>query len=464
MEPTILQRSDHVVSRKNISRNALTVLYRLNEKGYKAYLAGGCVRDLMLGFSPKDFDVVTDATPQEVKRCFRNCRLIGRRFRLAHVMFRDEIIEVATFRALVSSEPEEDEVEEDPEDQEPGLEEMETAAEHEELDEAEPEPAPATEDVVVNEETGVVLRDNEYGTPEEDAFRRDFTINSLFYDIEDFSIIDYSGGLSDLKARIVRCIGDPEQRYQEDPVRMIRAVRFASTLDLDIERETYAGIQSQCGQMAHASHARMYEEILKFMYSGAMEKAFSLWMETGLFDVMFPGFSDWYREQATDSEKQWLTKALQQLDKWKTHKVKASQELAYTLLLAPWIRSVWREKEAAGDLSPRDACMEAVFEVQKCLVDRILIPKRIAFRMFDLLFHQKRFEDRRSAQRISRFLHRPFFRDALVLFKFDALALEKPQPDLIAAWSQDLKKAPPPRERSGRPHTHGRRPRRRRRR
>jgi len=317
---------------------------------------------------------------------------------------------------------------------------------------------------VVNEETGVVRRDNEYGTPEEDAFRRDFTINSLFYDIEDFSIIDYSGGLSDLKARIVRCIGDPEQRYQEDPVRMIRAVRFASTLDLDIEKKTYAGILSQCGQMAHASHARMYEEILKFMYSGAMEKAFSLWMETGLFDVMFPGYCDWYREQATDSDKQWLCKALQQLDKWKTHNVKASQELAYTLLLAPWIRSVWREKETTGDLSPRDACMDSVFEVQKCLNDRILIPKRIAFRIFDLLFNQKRFEDRRSEQRISRFLQRPFFRDALVLFKFDALALEQPQPDLIAAWSQDLKKAPPPRERSGRPQSHGRRPRRRRRR
>jgi poly(A) polymerase len=436
MEPKILQRSDHRVSRKNISKNALTVLYRLNEKGYKAYLAGGCVRDLMLGFQPKDFDVVTDATPQQIKRCFRNCRLIGRRFRLAHVMFHDEIIEVATFRAPTDAILDDE-----------GDEENENEKDHKN----------GNRDVVVNEETGVVMRDNEYGTPKEDAFRRDFTVNALFYSIEDFSIIDYVGGLEDLEKKVVHCIGDPDVRYQEDPVRMIRAIRFASTLNLNIEENTYQSIERQCTHMTHASHARMYEEILKFFYSGAMEKAFDYWLKTGLFDIMFPGLADWYREHATDADKHWMQMGLQQLDKWKANKVKASQELAYALLLTPYIRSVWEDLNQSGEKSVRSNCMDAVFQVQKVLATRILIPKRISFRIFDLIFNQTRFEDRSSEQRITRFISRPFFRDALVLFKFDALATHTPQTELIEAWTKDLKKAPPPQERKERPHTQGRR-------
>jgi poly(A) polymerase len=301
------------------------------------------------------------------------------------------------------------------------------------------------------------MRDNEYGTPEEDAFRRDFTINALFYDIDDFSIIDYVGGLDDLQRKVVHCIGDPDVRYQEDPVRMIRALRFAATLGLAIEDNTYQGILRQREQITHASHARMYEEILKFLYSGAMERAFPLWVETGLFDLMFPGFSDWYRERAAESDRQWMTRAFQQLDKWKLNGVKASQELAYTLLLAPFIRSVWTELRQDQDLSPRNACMEAVHQVQRVLKDRILIPKRILFSIFDLIFSQNRFEDRGSEQRVERFLRRPYFRDALVLFKFDALATESPQTDLIQTWTEDLKKAPPPTERKSRPHSRGRR-------
>jgi poly(A) polymerase len=445
MEPTILQRSDHCVSRNNISKNALTVLYRLNDAGFKGYLAGGCVRDLLLGKQPKDFDVVTDATPNEIKRCFRNCRLIGRRFRLAHVMFRDEIIEVATFRAPTSGSL----MPEDSVDEEDGEEE-----------ETPEKPENTRRDVIINED-GVVIRDNEYGTPEEDAFRRDFTVNALFYDISDFSILDYVGGLMDLKKRVIHCIGDPDVRYQEDPVRMIRAIRFAASLDLQIEDNTYQAILRQKEQMFHASHARMYEEILKFFYSGSMESAFTKWVETGLVDMMFPGFADWYRSQASPSEKQWHTMALQQLDKWKSHGIKASQELAYSLFLTPYIRAVRDELATANEnLSPRNACMEAVQQIQHVLAARILIPKRIAFRIFDLVSSQDRFPDRRNEQRIVRFLHRSYFRDALVLFKFDALATGNPQTELIKAWTDDLKQAPPPSEQRERPH----KPRRRRRR
>jgi len=244
---------------------------------------------------------------------------------------------------------------------------------------------------------------------------------------------------------------------------MIRAVRFASTLDLKIEDNTYQAILREREHMMHASNARMYEEILKFFYSGAMEKAFASWCDTELLDIMFPGVSDWYRNQASESELHWHAKALEQLDKWKAHDIKASPELAYALFLTPYILHVRDACKQEKDLSPRAALMEAVQQVQQVLMPRILIPKRTAFKIFDLLQSQRRFSDRRSEQRITRFLHRPYFRDALVLFKFDALATDRPQADLIQAWTEDLKKAPPPEEKKNRPHHPKRRRRRRRR-
>ena len=429
MEPTILQRNDHNVSRKDISQAALKVLYRLHERGYKAYLAGGCVRDLLLGKHPKDFDVVTDATPNEVRRCFSHCRLIGRRFRLAHVIYGDEVIEVATFRAAGSA----DEISEEERDN----------------------------NSLVHEETGVVLRDNVFGTPEEDAFRRDFTINALFYNIADFSIIDYVGGLSDIEKKVVRAIGDPDQRYQEDPVRMIRALRFASSLGIDIEENTYEAILRQREHLAHASHARMYEEILKFFYSGSMNDAFDQWCETGLLDVMFPGFAPWVRETATETDIAWLRVGLQQMDKWKSHKVKASPELLYTLFLAPYIRAKTAETANQDEPTPDDL-LNALQTLQEELAARILIPRRILYRMNDILKVQDRFSDRSHPERNQRFVRRPFFRDALVFFKIDLLARGENQAKLIAAWSRDLAQAPAPgpqrREPSRRPRR--RRPRR----
>ncbi|MGD8576898.1 MAG: polynucleotide adenylyltransferase PcnB, partial [Thiohalophilus sp.] len=196
MQPEIIPRSEHSVSRADISEYALKVLYRLKKAGFAAYLVGGSVRDLLLRHQPKDFDVATDATPEEVKKLFRNCRLIGRRFRLAHVHFGREIIEVATFRA-----------------------------QHREGD----------ENGIVSD--GMILRDNVFGTLEEDAFRRDFTVNALYYNIEDFSLVDYTGGLADLEQHRLRMIGDPEIRVQEDPVRMIRAVRFAAKLGFTIDHQ-----------------------------------------------------------------------------------------------------------------------------------------------------------------------------------------------------------------------------------
>ena len=210
----IITREEHGISRKLMSPNALRVLYRLKDNGFVACLVGGCVRDLLLGREPKDFDVVTNATPNEVKRLFRSCRLVGRRFRLAHIHFKEELIEVATFRTQASDEPEPEAVE---------TRKMENRQRHPRM---------------LKDDDGMILRDNVYGTPGEDALRRDFTVNALAYDIADFSIIDYVGGLADLGAGIIRTIGDPEVRFQEDPVRMLRAVRFAAQLGFTMEEET----------------------------------------------------------------------------------------------------------------------------------------------------------------------------------------------------------------------------------
>ena len=222
-DPVILPRSEHSISRKQIDENTLKVLYRLSRSGFKAYLVGGGVRDLLLQRTPKDFDVGTDATPNQVKKLFRNCFLVGRRFRLAHVRFgRDEVIEVATFRRQ-----------------------------------------PTADDLPENSEDHFFFAENVFGTPEEDAFRRDFTINALFYDIATFSIIDYVGGLADLEARRLRVIGDPLVRFTEDPVRMLRALEFAARLGFTLDEATREGIYQRAPLIAEAAPARIREEVME---------------------------------------------------------------------------------------------------------------------------------------------------------------------------------------------------------
>src|SRR5215211_5316115 len=229
VEPVVIPRSEHALSRRDIDPDALKVLYRLHEHNYIAYLVGGSVRDLLLDRHPKDFDIGTSAHPHQIKKLFRNCWIIGRRFRLAHVRFGPKTIEVATFRRQVSA--------------------AELAAE-----EAEPIPLEAE-----SEEAGadrLVHRDNTFGTPEQDAFRRDFTINALFYDIATFSIIDYTGGLQDLQNGVVRSIGDPEVRFKEDPVRMLRAVAFAARLNFTIDPPILGAIRLLRHEIARSSPAR----------------------------------------------------------------------------------------------------------------------------------------------------------------------------------------------------------------
>ncbi len=246
--PRVIPRDQHPVSRRELSDNALKVLYRLKDAGYDSYLVGGCVRDILLDKHPKDFDVATEAHPEQVHELFRNSRLIGRRFKLVHVRFGREIIEVATFRAS-----------------------------HDSNDKSGQQ-----------SEGGMLLRDNVYGTVIDDALRRDFTVNALYYSVKDFAIHDYANGLEDLNNRTLRMIGDPEARYREDPVRMLRAVRFAAKLQFSIEPGTEEPIKRLADLLGNIPAARLFEEVLKLFLSGDAETTFELLREFELFGILFP--------------------------------------------------------------------------------------------------------------------------------------------------------------------------------
>ena len=291
---TIIPRDAHNVSRRDISPNALRVLYRLREAGFGAYLVGGAVRDLLIGGHPKDFDVATDATPEQIRGLFRNCRLIGRRFRLAHVVFGREIIEVATFRA--------NQVEED------GVEAHEVEA---------------------------VLRDNVFGSIDDDAVRRDFTANALYYSIEDFSIRDYVGGFADVQARVLKLIGDPERRYREDPVRMLRAVRLSAKLGFTIDAATAEPIPRLAPLLREAAPARLFEECLKLFLSGHGVQSF-LGMEShGLLDVMFPEAAAALRSNRSGALRRMVLKGLADTDARVAADEPVSPAFLFALLLWP---------------------------------------------------------------------------------------------------------------------------------
>jgi poly(A) polymerase len=263
-DPVIVPRAEHTISRKDIDPDALRVLYRLHESNYAAYLVGGGVRDLLLGRRPKDFDVGTSAHPYQIKKLFRNCWIIGRRFRLAHVRFGEKTIEVATFRKHIGA------------DESPDDATLEGAAHG----------APETS---ARAPAGAPLRhENTFGTPEEDAFRRDFTINALFYDIATFSVIDFVGGLRDLQEGVIRSIGDPVVRFEEDPVRMFRAVAFASRLDFALDPPIASAIRKQRHLISLASPARLVEEFYKILRSGAAERTFRLLASHQLLEPVTP--------------------------------------------------------------------------------------------------------------------------------------------------------------------------------
>ena len=405
--PRMIARAEHTLSRSQISPNALKVLYRLRGSGYRACLVGGGVRDLLLGREPKDFDVGTDATPEQVRQLFRNCRLIGRRFRLAHVQFGREIVEVATFRAAGNPESEADNIE------------AETGAE------------PISD-------TGFIRSDNVYGTIEEDAQRRDFTVNALYYDIEDFSVLDYTGGLDDLQAGLIRLIGNPELRYREDPVRMLRAVRFAAKLGFRLHHETEAPIHKMAHLLRLVPPARLFDEVLKLFISGYAVQTFELLRLYGLFRHLMPLTERCLRQLQQGFPRTLLVRALGNTDQRLAENKPVTPAFLYAALLwAPLTDriSILRER----GLKLHEALQQAADEVIQQQSKHTSIPRRFSGPMREIWALQARFE-RRSGKRALQFMEHPRFRAA---YDFLVLRAQSGEPVAeLAQWWTDVQELP----------------------
>ena len=406
--PRVVPRAEHPISRSAISPNALKVLYRLRDAGFQAFLVGGSVRDLLLGLHPKDFDVATNAHPDEVRSIFRNCRLIGRRFRLAHVYFGNEVIEVATFRA--AHEGEEEERDEDD------------------------WRARDSDGERVLDARGRILRDNVYGTVEEDVWRRDFTANALYYNIEDFSVWDFVDGVRDVQARRLRLIGDPVTRYHEDPVRMLRAVRFAAKLDFGIDPDTESPLNELAYLLSHVPPARLFDEVLKLFLGGFGSRCLALLRQYGLLEHLFPNGLSPLEDPVSEAV---LLRGIESTDA----RVAADKPVTPTFLFAIFLYGpiMARARKLGGEMDSHHlfvACEEVVREQQS----RITIPRRFTLPMREMFTLQPRFQ-RREGRKALALLHHPRFRAAydLLLLRAEAGA-EDPQ---IAQWWTDVQTMSP---------------------
>jgi poly(A) polymerase len=366
IDPVIIHRSEHGISRRNIDEPALKVLYRLNKAGYQACLVGGAVRDLLLDRHPKDFDVATDATPEQVSKLFRNCRLIGRRFRLAHIHFGRQIIEVATFRAPHG----------------------ETHEEH-------------------HDESGRILRDNVYGEIHDDVWRRDFTANALYYSIADFSIIDYVGGVEDIANNRLRLIGDQETRYREDPVRMLRAIRFASKLGFSIDDACRRAMLELGPLLGDIPAARLFEEVLKLFHSGHAEESFYALQEYDLLKYLFPDVVPSLQDNTTTA---FIKLAMQSTDQRVRLDKPVTPAFLFAALLWLPVRTLSQEHVDAG-MPHAVALQKAATRLISDQVRYVSIPKRFTTTMRDIWALQARFRHH-SGRRAYALLHHPKFRAA----------------------------------------------------
>ena len=373
-QPIVIPRPAHNVSRADISPNAVKVLYRLRDAGHRACLVGGGVRDLLLGREPKDFDIATDARPEQVHALFRNCRLIGRRFRLAHVQFGQEIIEVATFRACGEIGDEGD--------------------------------GPAVE----RTKDGRILSDNVYGSIEDDAWRRDFTINALYYDIADFAVLDYVGGMADLEAGLIRLIGDPVERYHEDPVRMLRAVRFAAKLGFRFDPATEAPLQRLGHLLEQIPPARLFDEILKLFMSGSAIQTFELLRHYRLFGWLFPATERCLNRQQHHYPKTLLVRALANTDQRLAEGKPVHPAFLFAALLWEPFRERLQHLEAEG-LDAHEAQQAAAEAVVQAQIRHASLPRRYSLPMREIWEMQQRLTCI-TGKRPLRLLTHPRFRAA----------------------------------------------------
>lgn len=393
LDPKVYTRSEHAISRKDISKYALKVLYRLHESGYQAFLVGGGVRDILLGLHPKDFDVATNARPEEILRLFRNSRIIGRRFRLVHVHFGGIIIEVATFRG-----------------------------EHPNEEDLDPSLAHARED-------GLIVRDNIYGSLEEDVWRRDFTVNALYYNIADFSLIDFVGGMKDLKDRKLRLIGDPTARYREDPVRMLRAIRFAAKLGFSLQEDTEKPIVEHAEFLTNVPGARLFDEYLKLFLSGYALESYNLLRKYKLFKSLFPLTEQYLLNEGNGV---FIENAFKNTD----NRIRADKPVNPAFLLAAilWYPLCDRMKalQEEENLSEFGAFFQAYEDIMSEQRECFPIPRRLTQIIRDIWSLQVRLRRRKGHRAEELFAH-PRFRAA---YDFMLLRIESQdyEPEELAHW------------------------------
>jgi poly(A) polymerase len=413
---TVIPRESHTISRKDISENALKVLYRLNKAGFEAYLVGGGVRDLLLGQKPKDFDVTTNATPEEMRKLFRNCRLVGRRFRLAHVMFGPEVIEVATFRGHHQAE---DAVVTEVEDR----------------------------NTSQRAQSGMLLRDNIFGNIEDDAQRRDLTINSLYYSVADFTVRDYVGGLSDLQQGIVRMIGDPELRYREDPVRMLRVVRFAAKLKMIIAPETAEPIPRLASLLRDIPSARLFEESLKLLQAGYGYDTYLLLREYQLFQPLFPTITRNFTELEDSPMERMLLQVLKNTDNRIHNQMRVNPAFLFAAMFwYPQLETAQRIAQESG-LTYYDAFALAMNDTLDEACRALAIPKRITTLIRDIWQLQLRIS-RRQGKRAWKLMEHPKFRAAYDLLALRAEVENSPELLRLTHWWGEFQAAAPPQQKN----------------
>lgn len=420
IQPTIVPRSEHSISRDAISRNALKVLYRLHNAGYSAYLVGGCVRDILFGRKPKDFDIATNARPEDVRQLFKNCRLIGKRFRLAHIVYGKEIIEVATFRTH-----------------------------HENAHETHGKT-----------HQGMIVRDNVYGEIEDDVWRRDFSINSLYYNIADFSVVDYTGGMEDIKTKTLRIIGNPELRFQEDPVRLLRAVRFLGKLNLHPSHETEESLMHMSHLLKNVSAARLFQDVLKLFHEGATVRTFKLLQKYRLFEQLFPQTAAVLNQPETAKL---LDQAFHSTDQRCVEEKSISPAFLLAVLLWRPIQNQMAHAKSQG-LPPYVALERALQHVLKQQVLQLAMPRALMVNIREICVLQFHLNQRHGSKP-HRILEHPRFRAGYDLLLLRAEAGE-PVKDLAEWWTKFYEGDTAERERllkeAGKNAPKGRRPRRRR--
>ena len=413
MIPMIIPRAEHPISRKMIDEEALKVLYRLHRHGFLSYLVGGSVRDLLLGKIPKDFDVATNAHPHEINALFKNSRIIGRRFRLVHVFFKGgKIIEVSTFRSRSE------------------FEEVQTEEED-------------------------IIRTDSFGTPEEDALRRDITINGLFYNIADFSIIDYVGGIADLERQVIRTIGDPDERFEQDPVRMIRVIRHATRTGFSIEDQTYQAILQHRKEIRKCSPSRLRDEFLRELKGGVAKPSLHLMLQTNLLFSLFPDLERALGIRSLSGEKtqEFFLSLFDLVDQLIKTGRRVSESILFALFLTPFLRAVTPQHPFLGKREKHLYLMQTIHWAVHQILTPFSFPRGAKEMASQILMAQSNLK--KSIQKgviPKRLRMKKYFKEAVLLFGIEAQAKGEKVPrilqnaapsDLLTVVAKRIKKKAP---------------------